>query len=364
LDYSVNGKRHRESSETTSKTEAQRKLRQHIGDREAGKVIGRPDRVLLAEYEKDANGQVKLVGGLRWLHETQYDLDCLRSKKRMVDAWKHIEKFFHAPTRVTAVTPTQLDQYAKARLAEGAARQTINNELSALRRGFKLAIEKGLLSVMPIIKLPRVQNARKGFFEDGDFAAVLLELPAHEKPVPEFLRHTGWRVSEPLGLTWIQVDRDGGVIRLHADETKGKAGRVFPYGRWPELKALVDRQWERRNGPFVFHNDGQPIVYTTLHKHWKAACKRAGVGNGTRFIHDLRRTAVRAMRRAGLSEGEIMKLAGMKTRSIFDRYNIIDEADLAEAVAKAAANSFNGKVPAKSDPSVTVSPHLSSSRSN
>ena len=40
------------------------------------------------------------------------------------------------------------------------------------------------------------------------------------------------------------------------------------------------------------------------------------------------------MRRAGLSEGEIMKLCGWKTRAMFDRYNIIDEADLAEAVAK------------------------------
>src|SRR5213593_1143755 len=132
----------------------------------------------------------------------------------------------------------------------------------------------------------------------------------------------------------------------------------------PELKAPLDRQWERRTGPFVFHKDGQPIAYTTLHKHWKAACKRAGVGKVTRFIHDLRRTAVRAMRRAGLSEGEIMKLAGMKTRSIFDRSNSINEADLAEAVAKAAASSFNGKVPAKSNPSVTVSPPLGSSRSN
>jgi len=36
----------------------------------------------------------------------------------------------------------------------------------------------------------------------------------------------------------------------------------------------------------------------------------------------------------GVSEGEIMKLCGWKTRAMFDRYNVIDEADLAEAVAK------------------------------
>jgi len=34
---------------------------------------------------------------------------------------------------VTAITPTRLDEYAKARLADGAARLTVNNELSALR---------------------------------------------------------------------------------------------------------------------------------------------------------------------------------------------------------------------------------------
>ena len=47
---------------------------------------------------------------------------------------------------------------------------------------------------------------------------------------------------------------------------------------------------------------------------------------------------------AGLSEGEIMKLCGWKTRAMFDRYNIIDEADLAAAVAKR----FNGTVVAQS----------------
>jgi integrase len=351
LDYSLGSRRHREPTTVTTKRDAQDILRKRIGDRQTGTLIGRPDRILLAQYEEqraeDGTVTKKLLGGLRWLHETQYDIDGLRSKERMVDAWNHIETFFPAPTRVLAITPTRLDEYAKARLAEGAARQTVNNELATLRRGFRLAIEKGLLSVMPLIKLAKVQNARKGFFEDGDFAVALLGLlDTDEQEVVRFLRLTGWRVEEPLGLTWDQVDREGEVLRLYAHETKGKAGRVFPFALAPELKALLDGRWEKRNGPFVFHKDGNRIAYTTLHKHWKKACKSAGLAG--RLIHDLRRTAARDMRRAGLSEGEIMKLCGWKTRAMFDRYNIIDEADLAAAVAKR----FNGTVVAQS----TLSP--------
>jgi len=178
---------------------------------------------------------------------------------------------------------------------------------------------------------------------NGDCAVALLGLlDTDEQEVVRFLRLTGWRVEEPLGLTWDQVDREGEVLRLYAHETKGKAGRVFPFALAPELKALLDGRWEKRNGPFVFHKDGNRIAYTTLHKHWKKACKSAGLAG--RLIHDLRRTAAREMRRAGLSEGEIMKLCGWKTRAMFDRYNIIDEADLAAAVAKR----FNGTVVAQS----------------
>ena len=100
---------------------------------------------------------------------------------------------------------------------------------------------------------------------------------------------------------------------------------------WTQLEKFEER-WEARNGPFVFHRDGEKISYDSLEHAWGRARKRTKLTD--RLMHDLRRTAARDFRRAGVSEGEIMKLCGWKTRAMFDRYNIIDEADLASAVGK------------------------------
>jgi len=109
----------------------------------------------------------------------------------------------------------------------------------------------------------------------------------------------------------------------------------------------------------VFHRGGQPLGIGAVRSAWKRACKRAGLVG--RLVHDLRRSAARDFRRAGVSEGEIMRLCGWETRSMFDRYNIIDEADLAAALAKLFGN---GKQTANIKPSALTSNSVTSSRSN
>ncbi|HZI21462.1 MAG TPA: tyrosine-type recombinase/integrase, partial [Gemmatimonadales bacterium] len=175
------------------------------------------------------------------------------------------------------------------------------------------------------------------------------------RPLIEFLHLTGWRSGEALALTWAQVDFQAGMLRLEPDTTKNAEGRMFPFTVLPPLRMLLERQRahtrrvQHRLGQViapVFHRDGQPI--RDFHKTWYAAIDRAAHrGDGPvrrvvrpglvgRLVHDLRRTAVRNLERAGVSRSVAMQLTGHKTESVYRRYAIVAEQDLREGVTKLA----------------------------
>jgi hypothetical protein len=58
---------------------------------------------------------------------------------------------------------------------------------------------------------------------------------------------------------------------------------------------------------------------------------------GEPIFHDLRRTGVRNLRRAGVDRKVAMAISGHRSESLFERYNIDTDQDLREAVSKVAS---------------------------
>jgi hypothetical protein len=55
------------------------------------------------------------------------------------------------------------------------------------------------------------------------------------------------------------------------------------------------------------------------------------------IFHDLCRSAARNARASGVAEGVIMKMGGWKTRSVFERYAIVAESDMDDAIERVEA---------------------------
>ena len=214
----------------------------------------------------------------------------------------------------------------------------INRELTLLKRAFNLAIQAGKLISKPYIPLLKERNVRTGFFERHQFDSIGRHLSEVLRRMLTVAYITGWRIpSEIQTLEWRQVDFAAGELRLDPGTTKNDDGRVFPLTA--ELRAVLEQQWQvtqalaQANGriyPWVFHSDGEPV--RSFIKTWRTATRKAGCPG--RIPHDFRRTAVRNLVRAGVPERVAMQLTGHKTRSVFERYNIVSPGDLRDAAKR------------------------------
>jgi integrase len=336
IQYCVRGKVYRELGGRTEK-EARKRLRERIRQIQGDRFVGlEQERLTVAE----------VLDG--------YARDLSARKAKSIDSTLcHLAPVRAAlgPMRALALRTSELQKYQERRLAAGKAAQTVDHELGALRAAFNLAKRQERIGRTPFVPMLRPDNRRTGFFEGAEFEAVASNLPVPIADVARFAYASGWRRSEVVALTWEQVDRPAREVRLPT--SKNGRPRVIPLEGI--LWQIIERRWAARQyelpggetalSPLVFHSRGRRVG--DFRKAWAAACVKAGLGHFEEYVtkrgqrmkryvgkifHDLRRTAVRDMVRAGVNQSVAMSLSGHRTVSVFLRYDIASDKDKREAL--------------------------------
>lgn len=356
IQFFVDGRQYREATGTTIYNEAQKKLKQRIGEVASGHVPESNRKVLVGELLDD------LLEDYRQHHPKSLKCFARGVVTRLRDHFGNL--------RAAKVQTKELNAFVTECQAEPIAPATINRHLSLLRRAYKLATQHSPRKVSPTEVplfsrhfLDETGNVRRGFFEHADYEKMRDALEGSERAAIVFAYYSGCRLSEILKLRWEQVDFAERMVRLNVGETKSGAARALPMGNEDsELHQMIQEQakgallpnqfgsiaaarldFGKLGGmnlrtPWVFYRpDG--VRVTTIRYGWADAVDETGVD---RMFHDLRRTAVRNLIRAGVPESVAMAISGHKTRSVFTRYNITDEKDLHSAADKLGAYTSRG----------------------
>jgi integrase len=318
--FYVRGIARRESSHSTDRKAAEKLLKRRLAEVETKTYIPRTNvkideliTDLFAEYRQQRRKSIK-TAEWRWT--------------------KHLEPFFRK-LPADDLNTDLVQRYCAKREAEGASGASINRELAVLKRAFHLAMKTTPPKVRacPVMPMYKESAPRTGFLEDAQYAPLAMECSKVGLWLRALLTTAysfAFRKGELLSMRVKQVDLSTGTIRLEAGTTKNNEGRTIKMTR--EVATLLTAcVIGKKPDDFVFTRDnGKPVE--GFRKIWKTVCTHAGVPG--LLFHDLRRSGVRNLRRLGVQESVAMRISGHKTRSVFERYNIVDEADLVDAASR------------------------------
>jgi integrase len=268
-----------------------------------------------------------------------YKVNGRASIRKAEESVKKLKEHFSG-RKVKDISTSIIQEYVLIRQEQKKKNGTINRQLAALKRMLTLAARHEPPKVARVPYIPMLSeagNARSGFFEHEDYLALRGAVPDYLKPVVAIGYHTGFRREEILTLTWEQVDLDRRRITLKAADTKTNEARMVVIT--DDLHKVLTAWKARRDEcypswPLVCYRvkNKQPVPVGDFRKVWQTALKKIGLEG--RLFHDFRRSAIRQMMKAGIPEKVAMMISGHKTRSVFDRYHIVNEADLDTAADK------------------------------
>ncbi len=240
-----------------------------------------------------------------------------RAWKRDRDCMKNMEAFF-GDCCLKDITPYQIEKYKAYRMRQGVKPNTVNRELSVLKRAFSLAIDWNMAEENPVrkVKFFRQPEPKERILSEEEEERLIYASSEHLKPIIIAALNTGMRLAEILSLKWNQIN----LQKREIEVIKTKSGKKRVISINDVLFEMLNIL--KREGDFVFlyldpkTNEPRPIK--SIKSSFTNACKRAGIKEFT--FHDTRHTFASRLVGRGVDLITVKELLGHSSVKTTERY--------------------------------------------
>ena len=266
------------------------------------------------------------------------------------------------------------ERFIRECLDNSMAPATVAKKVRSIKRFFQLAVDRGQMDESPLarIKQPKTPKKKIRIYNDDECRRIIETTPDFSELIRwdllvMLVLTTGMRKSELLNATWNDVDFEEHTIDVQAKgktkttwewQIKDSDHRTLPLTEelvsllvdfqslqpegYPYILIPPSRydhiQRLRKNGVWTFANSRNKII-NNFSRQFECILRKAGVKKGT--FHDLRRTALRNWLCNGVSEYDVMTLAGHSKFETTHKFYLAVSDDLVGRARKASGVSMN-----------------------
>lgn len=305
LDYSVDGRRVRESTGSTNKKFAIELLSKRIVEIKENKYfdIRKKQKITFKDFSAK--------------YLSQYSIPNKKSSSRDAQSIKLLSKQF-GNKFLYEIATEQIEIYKRERL-EKVQEPTINRELACLKHIFTKAIEWNYVSDNPVkkVKLFNEKNRRRLRYLEWNEIKKLVDVCGEKiKPMVIAALHTGMRQGEIIKLKWSDINFNRRFIMI--DRTKNNEKRDIPMSAY--LTDMLLELKQKSQSAYVFANSSGKSWsrFGSIRKQFDDAMEKAEIEDF--HFHDLRHTFASHLIMGGFDLLTVKELLGHKSLEMTLRY--------------------------------------------
>lgn len=231
------------------------------------------------------------------------------------------------PTNVAHISREHVETFVADLLARWKP-ATASNRYRALQAFFKWAVEEGEITVSPMVNMrpPRVPEDPPPILTEDDLRRLIRACEGtgfddrRDMAIIRLLIDTGMRRAEITGLRVEDLDFDIGVAVVVG---KGGRRRACPFGR--RTAAVLDRYLRARGRhrdadlPHLWLGLSGPMTDSGIAQVVRKRARKARLRDGL-HPHLFRHSFAHHFLSVGGNEGDLMRLAGWRSRTMVGRY--------------------------------------------